>query len=115
MNIDITTILVALIGFAGTLLSVRLIPWLKARTTAEQWSTITLWAKAAVKAAEVLYGAGKGNEKLNYALDWVSGLCADGGFSVDKAKLRTVIEQEWLDLTNSGEINNLKMAEGKVE
>ena len=105
MQIDITTILVALIGLAGTLASVMLVPWLKARTTAEQWSTIILWAKAAVKAAEVLYGAGQGQDKLNYALDWVSDLCAGAGFAVDKTKLRTVIEQEWLDLTNSGEIN----------
>lgn len=112
MSIDITAIVVAIIGLIGAIITSRVMPWLKARTTSEQWSTVILWARAAVKAAEVLYDTGQGKAKLKYALDWLSDMCKGAGVIVDADKLRAIIEQTWLDLTNTGEINKEAVSNG---
>lgn len=65
--IDLTPIMEALIGLAVTAITVFLIPWLKERYGNETLEKTRNWVQVAVYAAEKLYGAGNGDQKLEYA------------------------------------------------
>lgn len=67
--IDLTPILQALIGLLATLIAARLIPWIKARTTAQQQAMLGAAVDVLVYAAEQLYGAGNGEAKFQYVAD----------------------------------------------
>ena len=69
MNIDITPIIQAIIALLAAIITFRLIPWIKASTTETQQTNIRTAVKVLVFAAEQLYGAGKGKEKLKYVQD----------------------------------------------
>lgn len=64
--IDFTPLVEALITLAVTAISVFLIPWLRERYGTEKLAKAQGWVQVAVLAAEKLYGAGKGDEKLAY-------------------------------------------------
>ena len=64
--IDLTPILEAIIALIAALVTYKLIPWLKARTTESQQAILMATVRTLVYAAEQLYGAGKGKEKLQY-------------------------------------------------
>lgn len=77
--IDFTPIVEALIGLAVTAITVFLIPWMKERFGTEKLAKAQGWVQIAVLAAEKLYGAGKGQEKLDYSHSgyrWVPWLLA---------------------------------------
>ena len=44
----------------------KVIPWLKSKTTKEQQDYLLATARMLVYAAEQLYGAGKGDTKMQY-------------------------------------------------
>lgn len=79
MNIDLTPIFQAIIALIAALVCYKLIPWIKARTTEAQQDNYKALVKTLVFAAEQIYGAGKGKEKLNY----VKLRLAEKGFDVD--------------------------------
>ncbi len=64
--IDFTPLFEALITLAATAITVFLIPWLRERYGAEKLAKAQGWVQVAVLAAEKLYGAGNGDEKLAY-------------------------------------------------
>lgn len=64
--IDFTPLVEALITLAVTAITVFLIPWLRERYGTEKLAKAQGWVQVAVLAAEKLYGAGKGDEKLAY-------------------------------------------------
>ena len=64
---DFTPIVEALIGLAATAITVFLIPWLRERFGNEKMAKVQFWVETAVEAAEKIYGAGNGAEKLAYA------------------------------------------------
>jgi len=86
-NINLTPILQAVIGLLAALITYRLIPWIKARTTAAQQEQIKAAVKIAVFAAEQIYGAGKGEEKLDYAVAWLH----DHGYDVSRAEIEACV------------------------
>ena len=89
MTFDITPILEAVFTLIGALVTVFLIPYIKSKTSAEQQKEINAWVKIAVAAAEQIYnGAGKGEEKKQYVIQWLT----DHGITVDYAKLDALIE-----------------------
>lgn len=65
--IDLTPIMEALIGLAVTAITAFLIPWLRERFGNEKLAKAQGWVQIAVLAAEKLYGAGNGDQKLEYA------------------------------------------------
>lgn len=65
--IDLTPLVEAIIGLAVTLITVFLIPWLRERYGVESLEKARSLVQVAVYAAEKLYGAGHGQEKLAYA------------------------------------------------
>lgn len=65
--IDFTPIVEAIITLAATAITVFLIPWLRERYGNEKLEKAKNWVQIAVYAAEKLYGAGNGDQKLAYA------------------------------------------------
>lgn len=70
--IDFTPLVEALIGLAVTAITVFLIPWLRERFGNEKLAKARGWVEIGVLAAEKLYGAGKGDEKLAYVADFLA-------------------------------------------
>lgn len=87
--IDLTPIIEALIGLLATLITVKLIPWIKARTTNEQQAAIRATVRTLVFAAEQMYGAGKGEEKLAYVVDQLM----LKGIAVNRAEIEAAIKE----------------------
>ena len=87
MTIDLTPILQAIIALLAALVSYRLIPWLKSRTTDDQLNRMRAAVKVAVFAAEQMYGAGNGAEKLDYAINWLR----SQGYEVNRAEIEAAV------------------------
>ena len=64
--IDLTDIIQAAIALIVALITYKVIPWIKAKTTESQQAVLMATVRTLVYAAEQLYGAGKGDEKLQY-------------------------------------------------
>lgn len=94
VTIDITQIVVAIIGLLSALITYRVVPWLKANTTVKQQAIIKAAVQTAVFAAEQIYGAGEGEKKFDYAINWLR----DKGYDVDKAEIEAAV----YGLINSG-------------
>lgn len=104
-TIDLTTIINAIIALLAALVTYRLIPWIKARTTAEQQAQLKAAIKIAVFAAEQIYGAGRGDEKMDYALRWLR----EQGFSVDSRQVEAAVA-EYLNYSNEFEVVEVEKA-----
>ena len=89
MDINLTPILQALIALLASLITYKLIPWIKARTTAEQQSMLRATIKTLVFAAEQLYDAGEGPAKL----DWVCGQLESRGYTADRTEIEAAIKE----------------------
>ena len=87
--IDLTPIIEALVGLLASLITVWLIPWIKARTTNEQQATIRATVRTLVFAAEQMYGAGNGEEKLAYVVDQLM----LKGITVNRAEIEAAIKE----------------------
>lgn len=94
-TIDLTAILVAAINIIALVVARYLIPWLRAKTTAEQREKLLSAVKIAVYAAEQLIGSGNGTSKLDMVKAWLR----DQGFDVDTAAVATAIEAAVQQLT----------------
>ena len=92
-TIDLTTIINAVIALMAALVTYRLIPWIKARTTSEQQAQLKAAIKVAVFAAEQIFGAGHGEEKMDYALRWLR----EQGFEIDSRQVEAAVA-EYLNL-----------------
>lgn len=86
---DITTIIEAVFALIATVITAIVIPYIKSKTNAQQQAEIASWVKIAVAAAEQIYvGAGRGEEKKAYVLEWL----AARNITVDADKLDAMIE-----------------------
>ena len=93
--IDLTGIAVAVLSLLAAWISAQVIPWIKARTTAEQRRVAQRLVMVAVYAAEQLYkGDGRGEEKLRY----VEQRLKEAGVTLDAALLMDMIEAAVLEL-----------------
>lgn len=93
--INITPIIVAFIGLLSTIITVVLVPYIRAKTTAEQRAKAEQWAKIAVQAAEMIFNEkGMGAEKFAY----VEAFLESKGIVLDKEILKVVIESAVLEL-----------------
>lgn len=87
--IDLTPLFQALIGILAALITHKLIPWIQARTTAQQQEMLRAAVSVAVYAAEQLYGAGAGKEKLMY----VKGQLAKKGYRIDVDEIEAAVKE----------------------
>lgn len=103
MTIDITQIIVAIIGVAVTALvgviTSYLVPWLKSKLTASQLDVISGLVYSGVKAAETLYTeSGSGQEKFDYVMSTVKAFCEAHHITFDEAVVKNQIQSVWKDL-----------------
>ena len=89
LGIDMTQLFQAVIGFLAALVTYKLIPWIQARTTAQQQELLRAAVSVAVYAAEQLYGAGSGKEKLMY----VKGQLVKKGYRVDVDEIEATVRE----------------------
>lgn len=109
MNIDITQIMVALIGLLGIIVTSVVVPLIKSKMTNEQWNAIKNYALAGVQAAEILIGAGNGIKKFEKAKQYIEKQCAAHGIKIDTDTIQIAIENAWKDLgLDQKQISNKK-------
>ena len=89
MTIDLTPVLQAIIALLATLVTYKLIPWIKSKTTETTYENLMAAAKVAVFAAEQIYKVGNGDQKLAYAIESLE----KAGFHLDETTLRNAIEK----------------------
>ena len=87
--IDLTPILEALISLLAVLVTCKLIPWIKSKTDVNQQIALSTAAKIAVYAAEQIYGAGKGEEKLDYVISRLE----EKGYTVDMDAIEAAVRE----------------------
>lgn len=98
MQIDLTQITIAIIGVVTAIITGAIIPLIKSKLTAEQWKTLRNYAVAAVQAAEILYGAGNGQEKLQWVMNYIKEQCEQNKIKFDEQSIRIAIENAWKQL-----------------
>ena len=101
-NIDLTPIIQAVIALVAALISVKLLPWLKPKASAEQLSALQLITKTLVFAAEQIYGSGTGEEKLKYVEEELK----KRGFTVDRAMIEATVKE--LQISNTNKTDTLE-------
>ena len=94
MNIDLTAIIQAIIALCAALITYKLIPWIKNKTTEQQQHNFAAAVKVAVYAAEQIFGSGNGQEKYSYVLTFL----ANSGFTVDTDAIKATIENAVYEL-----------------
>ena len=93
--VDLTPIITAVLTLIFSLITAFLIPYIKAKTTDEQFNTIKLWVQVAVQAAEMLYvGSGRGEEKKQYVIEFLK----SKGFTLNTEEIENLIESAVLEL-----------------
>mgnify|MGYP000383113357 FL=1 len=96
MNVDITQIVVAVIGLLGVILTSVVVPLIKSKLTNSQWETILNYALAGVQAAEIIFNAqGQGEEKLRWVSEYITNQCLAHGIKIDMDTVRVAIENAW--------------------
>ena len=107
---NITQILLGLILILGGLFTIIAWPYIKTHVSSEQLSILAGIAQTVVFAAEKIFGAKMGEDKLKYALNLAKKLLEKKGLTFDEEVIRAAIEAqvEQLDLDQ-------KAVEGTVE
>ena len=99
MGIDVTEVVVALIGFLSIIITSVVFPLIKSKLTNSQWETIKNYALAGVQAAEIIFNAqGKGEKKLEWVTKYIEKQCKAHGIEIDMDTVRVAIENAWKDL-----------------
>lgn len=86
-TIDLTFILKAVITLIFTLVASKLIPWIQSNTTEKQRKNLKAAYRTVVFAAEQLYGAGNGAQKLDYAIAQLEEM----GFTANRAEIEAAV------------------------
>ena len=88
--IDLTGIVNAVLAVLGALLTKRLLPWLKANTSARQQELTQAAVSTAVYAAEQLYNTNVIKDRMKYAGKWLE----QQGYSVDRAQIEAEVKRQ---------------------
>lgn len=88
-NIDLTPVIQAIIALLAALVTYKLIPWIKSRTTVEQQTALNIAARTLVFAAEQIYGDGKGADKFDYVVMKLQ----EQGFTADPAVIEAAVRE----------------------
>jgi nitrogen regulatory protein PII len=113
-TIDLTPLVEILISLLALVITTYLIPWIKTNTTHKQQEYIRAAAHVAVYAAEKFYGAGHGDQKLEYA---EKVLKEDYGITLNLNKLEAVIDAaiKEMEQAESGGVTIVENIETAVE
>lgn len=100
MRIDLTGVVQAVIALLAALVTYKLIPWIRSKTTEQQFTNLEAAARVAVFAAEQIFKNGNNVDKLEYATDQI----IKAGFDLDIDTIRAAIEQACYDLKKDQQI-----------
>ena len=99
--IDLTQIIIAIIGVLASVAIKFLVPYIKAKTSKENWDLLTHWAGVFVRATEVVVeGSGKGDVKRDKVLSELRDKCEEIGVKFSENDIRSALENAWLDMTS---------------
>ncbi|MBE5766187.1 MAG: holin [Clostridiales bacterium] len=87
--IDLTPLFQAVIALLAALITGRLIPWIKKKVDAENMNMLAAATRTLVFAAEQIYGAGRGEEKLEYVISRLE----KKGFTVDIDAIEAAVKE----------------------
>jgi uncharacterized alpha/beta hydrolase family protein len=87
--VNLTPLLQAVISLCASLITAFLIPWIHAKFTSEQRQRISAVYQTIVYAAEQLYGAGHGDEKLKWAVEQLE----KRGLTVDRPTIEAEVKK----------------------
>ena len=93
--INLTDIIQAVIALIVALITYKVIPWIKAKTTESQQAILMATVRTLVYAAEQLYGAGKGKEKFTYVRQKLQ----EKGFDVDVDAIEAAVKEITIEIT----------------
>lgn len=91
---NITQILLGIIILIGGAVSLFVMPYIKAHMTADQIAILTGIAQTVVYAAEKIFGAKMGADKLAYAMNLAKSLLGKKGLTFDEDVIRAAIEAQ---------------------
>ena len=95
-TIDLTQVVIALIGLCSALITGYLIPYIRSKLTTEQEKKLRALVKVAVAAAEQIFkGSNLGEQKKQYVINWLT----ENGINVDSQKLDAIIESTVYEVT----------------
>lgn len=92
--IDLTPILETIIALIAALVTYKVIPWIKSKTTESQQAILMATVRTLVYAAEQLYGAGKGKEKFTYVRQKLQ----EKGFDVDVDAIEAAVKEITIEI-----------------
>ena len=92
MSIDITQIVMAVIGLVSAVITSVIVPLVKAKTSAHQQVIIESLSRTAVLAAQQIYGAEEGQKKKEYASEYVSRFMKKHGITLSSEEVSAAIE-----------------------
>ena len=96
---DLTQIVVALIGLMGLVITSVIVPLIKSKLTDAQWQMVRAYAIAGVQAAEIIFNAqGQGEAKLRWVSEYITNQCLAHGIKIDAETVRVAIENAWNQL-----------------
>lgn len=93
-KIDLTPIVQAFIALLAAVITAKVIPYIKSKTSENTLAMINTAAKIAVGAAEQIYEHGENEKKINHALKSVIEYMEREGFHVDYNTVKDAIEKE---------------------
>ena len=93
--INLDPVIVAVITLAGAVLTAVIVPLIRRKMSDERWQTVTQYAVSVVQAAEIIFGAGHGKEKLHYAVERLEKYCQEKGMILDAGKIKNAVEAAW--------------------
>jgi hypothetical protein len=94
MTIDLTNLFNAVIALLAAIITAFVIPWIKAKATVQQQEALLGIYRTLCYAAEQIYGAGRGEDKLAY----VEAKLMDRGYTVDRDMIEATVREyfgEW--------------------
>lgn len=100
--IDLTPLMQAVVSLAVSLITAFLIPWIRAKYSYEQRQRIVAAYQTVVYAAEQMFGAGTGEQKL----EWAASQLEAKGFLVDRATIEAEVRK-------MGALGAAMLADGK--
>ena len=102
-SVNLTPLFEAIITVLAAIITTYIVPWIKGKLSEQQMTKIQNWVSIAVYAAEKLYGAGNGAEKLAYA----ESILRSKGIELDTDELKALIDSEiqQMDLLKEPEIS----------
>ena len=86
---NLTEIIIAVVGLIFAILSTKLFPLAKVNMTSAQYSALLMVTKVLVYAAEQIYGSGGGKVKLEYVIATLE----EKGYTVDLDMIEAIVRE----------------------